>query len=272
MKKYYSLLICAVVCLFSSCLSTKSYEKEAKTFSSDLRKKYSIEAKVVLSCPDTERHCVYYLYKNKLFLHDLIEDNDIQIEDFSGEEQIIISWIEDAVADDDCLVIIGGGFFKGIVQAIRYDTYSRQGSIIDFGRMIYRKQDIIEIMKGKLTKEGRYEYENEYTYANLYYNLNGDAIQTKIYAGTIGNDQSIMELAQSNSGNVIGSFYFRTFGPEQRVYFSGEIIGSSIILITYGESSRTKKFGSFNCTIVGNEIDGTFTIDSMGTYRVSLKR
>lgn len=271
MKKYCSLL-CAVVCLFSSCLSTKSYEKEAKTFSSDLRKKYSIEAKVVLSCPDAERHCVYYLYDNKLFLHDLIENNDTQMEDFSGEEQIIISWIEDAVADDDCLVIIGGGFFKGIEQAISYDTYSRQGSIIDFGRIIYRKEDIIEIIKEKQTKKGSYEYENEYTYAHLYYNLNGDAIQTKIYVGTIGNDQTIMELAQSNSGNVIGPLYFRAIGPEQRVYFSGEIIGSSIILLTYGESSRTKKTGSFNCTIVGNEIDGTVTIDGMGTYHVYLKR
>lgn len=273
MKKYYSLLIFAVVCIFSSCMSTKSYEKEAETFSSDLHKKYSIEAKVVLSCPDAERHCVYYLYQNKLFIHDLIDGNDIQIEDFSGTDEIIIPWIGDAVAYDDCLIIIGGGFFKGIDQAIRYDTYSRQGYIIDYGRIINRKQDIIEIIKGKLTKEGSAEFENEYTYANMYYSLNGDMIQTQIYSGTIDNNQIILELAQSNSGNVMGSFYFRTIGPERRIYFSGEIIGSSIILITYGrDSSRTEKTGVFNCTIVGDEIDGTTSIDGMGTYHVYLIR
>ncbi len=165
MKKCHLFLMFAVVCLFSSCLSTKSYEKEAETFSSDLRKKHSIEAKVILSCPDAERHCVYYLYDNKLFLHDLIENSDIQIEDFGGTDKIIIPWISDAVAVDDNLTIIGGGFFKGIDQAIRYDTCSRQGSIIDSGRIINRKQDIIEIVKETLTKEGRYEYENEFSYA-----------------------------------------------------------------------------------------------------------
>lgn len=210
---------------------------------------------------------IYYLDSEGIPVkYDLKKKTEIQMREFHcvGGEEVYYSYAVEAYRYGTDMICVGYNGWNGAgagYDVIYLDTETDTPYYICFGKTVKVRLPYIMTYNYRLVREGSCTAENEYAYVYSYYSADSlHEITPEIFSGYIGTYPIVMELVADNDSEiVIGTYYYKSQGPENRFVIEGTVDGASMTLdcmLSFLDDAEVLE--TMTLYRYGDEIDGTW--------------
>ncbi len=178
--------------------------------------------------------------------------------------EISFSYEPDVYIYGEELIIVGYNGWNGAgagYDVVCFDTSDDTAFYLCFGKSVKVAFPYVMTYSYRLIREGSCAAENEYADVYSYYSLDtySEIIPEK-YTGRIGRYPIVMELVSDYySESAIGTYYYRSKGPENRIILDGTDDGNMIALNGYlSMLDDAEVIETMTLNKIGDEFDGTW--------------
>ena len=249
---------------------SESFEERSEAIIAQLTEEYGDKIKIIGKYPELSEYIAFVSGESRLILNN-VEGKQQKEFDFplrlGNSDRCGIPTQAFDSNDKSKILIIGengGNEFADMAFLLEYDPSTDKIRELGWGLNLERQANRIKITRRWTTYWDEENYNHEYAFIDIYYDLNGNPIPSPFqgknyhFKGKIDSQYPVMMSLSIKDDKICGAYYYEKKGSANKLYLYGGISESSdIVLLEF--NSEAEQTGTFFGRIVDNTFSGTFT-------------
>ena len=262
---------------------SESFEERSEAIIAQLTEEYGDKIKIIGKYPELSEYIAFVAGESRLILNN-VEGKQQKEFDFplrlGNSDRCGIPTQAFDSNDKSKILIIGengGNEFADMAFLLEYDPSTDKIRELGWGLNLERQANRIKITRRWTTYCDEENYNHEYAFIDIYYDLNGNPIPSPFqgknyhFKGKIDSQYPVMMSLSIKDDKICGAYYYEKKGSANKLYLYGGISESSdIVLLEF--NSEAEQTGTFFGRIVDNTFSGTFTNNARVEMPFSLEK